>query len=99
MANSDQWVWLKKQEEQTAGFGPCVHFPGFNFGIPVFEATKSLFFEMPSTARGPFQPSQLATCNHRYRWVARGGRVMRNLRTLPSFMEDSCSQTNLEVFP
>ena len=28
------WVWLKiNQEGQTAGFGPCFHLPGFDFGI------------------------------------------------------------------
>ena len=33
----DMWVWLKiKQEEQTTGFGPCVHLPGQPILVPVF---------------------------------------------------------------
>ena len=32
--NQGRWEWLKiKQEGQTAGFGPCFHLPGFQFGI------------------------------------------------------------------
>ena len=31
-------VWLKiRQEGQTAGFGPCFHFPGFHFSTVFFE--------------------------------------------------------------
>ena len=26
------WVWLKIKWGQTAGFGPCFHLPGFDFG-------------------------------------------------------------------
>ena len=32
--HKDTWVWLKikRSEGQTAGFGPCVHLPGFDVG-------------------------------------------------------------------
>ena len=53
------WVWSKSNHKGTAGFSPCFHLPGFQFGH--LFLTHSLFLgELFSVLLGQFSGKQMA---------------------------------------
>ena len=51
------WVWLKIQEGQTAGFGPCFHLPGFHFATG-FLSHSHLSSSMSPKRRSLWHPQK-----------------------------------------